>query len=243
MSEDTTMRPNEPGEHECGADVAAYALGALDPTGAERFAEHLRGCAICRDELQAFRAVVDVLPLTAPPAAPRPALKRSVMAAVAADQKLAAAAASPEPVRRPGRWAALLPSPRLGLALAVVLAAVLIGGGLALQPSGTPHTRLLSAQVIGAPGTARIRITGDRAELEVVHFAQPPAGHIYEVWLVRPGHKPAPTNALFGVRRNGSGDVDIPGSMRGVTAMMVTPEPTGGSQTPTAPPVIRAQFS
>ena len=233
------MDRSEPEDHDCGADVAAYALGALDEREAGRFAEHLRECAICRDELQAFQAVVDVMPLTAPAVVPRRALKRSVMSAVAAEQRAAATVSS----RSGGRWSALLPSPRLGLALAVVLAALLIGGGVALQGSGTPTTRILSAQVIGQAGTARIRLTGDRAELEVAHFAQPAAGDIYEVWLVRPGHSPAPTNALFGVRRDGRGDVDIPGSIRGVSGMMVTPEPAGGSPKPTGPPVIRAQFS
>ena len=52
-----------------------------------------------------------------------------------------------------------------------------------------------------------------------------------------------PTNALFGVSRNGRGDVDIPGSMRGVSAMMVTPEPDRRQPDANAPPVIRAEFS
>ena len=48
----------------CGVDVAAYALGALDPAEAEAFRAHLRNCAVCRDELEAFEAVIDTLPLT-----------------------------------------------------------------------------------------------------------------------------------------------------------------------------------
>lgn len=237
MSKDRIMDLSESEDHDCGADVAAYALGALDEREADRFAEHLHECTICRDELQAFRAVVDVLPLTAPAVAPRRALKRSVMAAVAAEQR----AVAPSP--RTSRWSALMPSPRLGLALAAVLAAVLIGGGIVLQGSGTPATRVLSAQVIGQSGTAQVRLTGDRAELVVNHFAPPPAGHIYEVWLVRGRKALEPTNALFGVRQDGRADVDVPGSIRGVTGVLVTPEPSRGSQVPTHVPVIRAEFS
>ncbi len=38
----------------CGDDVAAYALGALEPAEAEAFVRHLESCAVCRDELDAF---------------------------------------------------------------------------------------------------------------------------------------------------------------------------------------------
>ena len=120
MNENPIMDPSDSHEHECGANVAAYALNALEDSEAAEFAAHLRGCTICRDELETFRAVVDVLPLTAAAVEPRRAVKRNVMAIVNAEQR---AAAAPQP-RRMGRWAALLPSPRLGLALAAVLAAL-----------------------------------------------------------------------------------------------------------------------
>ena len=35
-------------------------------------------------------------------------------------------------------------------------------------------------------------------------------------------------------------DVDVPGNLHGVTHVMVTREPAGGTQKPTHPPVIRA---
>ena len=63
MSEEDNLPP---APHQCGEDVAAYALGALEPAEAERFAAHLGTCTVCRDELESFRSVVDVLPMTAP---------------------------------------------------------------------------------------------------------------------------------------------------------------------------------
>ena len=53
-------------EHDCGGDAAAYALGALDRQEADAFRAHLESCVVCRDELAAFRPVVDQLPMTAP---------------------------------------------------------------------------------------------------------------------------------------------------------------------------------
>src|SRR5579859_4356074 len=86
-----------PNERACGADVAAYALGALDPAEAEAFASHLEACAVCREELAAFQQVVDVLPMSAPQyTAPR-RLRRRVLGAVHDDARLGQRA------QRPGR--------------------------------------------------------------------------------------------------------------------------------------------
>jgi anti-sigma-K factor RskA len=86
-------------------------------------------------------------------------------------------------------------------------------------------------------------VTAGHAELVVHHFAAPPAGEIYEVWLGRPDQKPQPTNALFSVTASGDGDVDVPGNLHGVNQVMVTPEPAGGSPVPTHPAVITADLT
>ena len=52
--------------------------------------------------------------------------------------------------------------------------------------------------------------------------------------------RPEPTDALFDVRKDGSASVDVPGSLDGVEAVMVTSEPDGGSQAPTRQPVVIA---
>ena len=49
---------------------------------------------------------------------------------------------------------------------------------------------------------------------------------------------PRPTDALFSVTSRGSGSVNVPGSLRGVTEVMVTSEPLGGSSSPTGPPLL-----
>jgi hypothetical protein len=117
----------------------------------------------------------------------------------------------------------------------VALAAVV---GVELGSGGSTGTRVIQAQVAGAPARAQLRLSGGHGELVVNHLPAPPPGHIYEVWVKRPHHPPAPTTALFGVTRAGAGDVGIPGNLNGVSAVLVTPEPSGGSLVPTHAPVI-----
>jgi anti-sigma factor RsiW len=223
---------------ECGADVAAYALGSLDAAEAESFHDHLESCAICRDELAAFQQVVDVLPMSAPTYKAPPGLRRRVLDAIAEEPDQALASARRHNAR--GRWTFAMRRPALtfGATLAVAVAAVVVV--LASGSSSTPPQRVVTAQVTGQ-GSARVRLSGDHGELVVHHLSAPPAGQIYEVWLQR-GHTgaPVPAKLLFGVDDQGDADVDVPGNLHGVSLMMVTREPAGGTQKPTHPPVISA---
>ena len=74
------MSEHDPATHkpDCGADAAAYALGALEPHETEEFRAHLEQCAVCRDEVGTFASVVEVLPLAAPPQRVPRSLKRRV---------------------------------------------------------------------------------------------------------------------------------------------------------------------
>jgi anti-sigma-K factor RskA len=228
-----------PGPGHCGEDVAAYALGALEPAEAEAFARHLQTCAVCRDELEAFQQVVDLLPMTAPAFKASPRLRRRLRRAIADEPHPATDAASEARPPRRGWRPEWLPRPVLGVAaglavIAIALVIVLSGGG--------SSTRVVQAQVTGH-GRASLKISGHRGELIVQHFASPPSGKIYEVWLVRGKRAPQPTSALFDVNARGNGVVDVPGSLKGVSQVLVTPEPAGGSKVPTHVPVIAATLS
>jgi anti-sigma-K factor RskA len=222
------MSDEEPmsGIHDCGADAAAYALGALEPDEAERFKAHLEDCVICRDELTAFQQVTDALPMAAPQHTVPRALRRRVLSQVrteaAGDTRVAARTG---PRIRPA-WAGALAG-----AVAVAVAVVIVVG------SGS-STRVISASV----GDAQLRISGGHAELIVNRLPQPASNHIYEVWLERAGGQPQPTTALFGVTHNGTADVGVPGNVHGVSEVMVTQEPAGGSPHPTTDAVIVAHL-
>jgi anti-sigma factor RsiW len=222
---------------ECGGDVAAYALGALDAAEADAFRLHLETCSVCQEELTSFQKVVDELPLAAPYHKAPAAIRRKVMRDVRTDARMARTSGGAAPGSRRGRGSGwLVPRPVLAMGVAV-LVAVGVAVGISSSSSSGSGARVVTGQVVGG-GSAQLRIIRGRASLVVHHFAQPPAGKIYEVWLVRGKNAPSPTMALFSVTSAGNGVVDVPGSLEGVTSVLVTPEPMGGSQHPTHTPVV-----
>ena len=59
--------------------LPAYALGSLDDAEARQVADHLAGCHICRQELEAFQEISGQLALIAPAASPSTDLKLRLM--------------------------------------------------------------------------------------------------------------------------------------------------------------------
>jgi anti-sigma-K factor RskA len=224
----------------CGLDVAAYALGALEPGEAEDFAAHLETCAMCREELADYQVVLASLPMTVPGRTAPESLRRRVLDTVRDEAQLRAPEKAPP--HRSARWNWLFARPAVALAGAMAVLALAVFGGLELGGSA-PQTRVYKAQVTGSSATARVLVTDGRGRLIVRHLPPPPKGKIYEVWLARAHGVPQPTTALFSVTQDGSGDVAVPGSLRGVRVMMVTPEPAGGSRVPTHTPVISARLT
>jgi anti-sigma-K factor RskA len=230
-----------PDRRDCGLDAAAYVLGALEKDELETFRAHLSGCAACREEVAALQHVADALPGAAPAIAPPQDLRRRVMDAVRHEQKGAASATLAD---RPPWWHRRLPFPKrrpavvLGGALAAAVAIVV---AVVLASGGSSATRVIQADVRGA-GAAELILTGGRGELVVSHFPSPGTGRIYQVWLRRPHGPPLPTRTLFGVTTGGGGAVGVAGDLHGVSEVLVTSEPAGGSSVPTTAPVITAQL-
>jgi len=229
------------GKHDCGADAAAYVLGALEPDEAAAFSRHLATCVVCRDEVAAFQHTANALAMAPPQhAAPR-GLKRRVMRAVresdAADQAQGASA------RRPRRVGSGLFMARPAVAALGAFAVVVVIGAIIVGSNGSSGTRTIAAAVTGTPGTAQLSVSGGHGQLVLRNFPQPAAGHIYEMWELRSGAKaPAPTGTLFSVNSSGAGNVGVPGGLHGVSKVLVTQEPVGGSLTPTSTPVIVASL-
>jgi anti-sigma-K factor RskA len=227
---------------ECGTDVAAYALGSLDDAERRSFERHLATCAVCPDELVVFEQVIAALAEVVPQRQAPPDLRRRVLA----EARHAALSSTRSNARRsPTRRQ--LPAMRFrrpALALcALLVAAAAVANTMRPRSTPEPRTGVLQARVIGTAGSAEIRRTSGHAELIVHHLSLPPSGEIYEVWLNRAGRGSQPTTALFNVTGAGDADVDIPGDLRHVGQIMVTPEPAGGTRAPTHPAVITAQLT
>jgi anti-sigma-K factor RskA len=238
--------------HETWADsVGAYMLGALPDAEREGFEDHLATCAICREDVERLRLAAEALPASPPTVAPPPELRDRIMAVVRSEAELLQAAGgradASEPPRRRIRLGRRLPSIRPAFALAAVAGALAVGvaGGLSLSGGDVgPGTRTLAAQTADRAVSARLVVRDGHGTLVAQRLPAPGEGRVYQVWLKRPGRAaPEPTNALFGVRRDGSASVDVPGSLAGVEAVMVTSEPDGGSESPTRRPLIVARLA
>jgi len=237
-------------DHDRWADsLGAWMLGALPEDEVEGFRAHLESCADCRADAESLHVAVDALPASTPPMTAPPALKGRLMAVVEREASLLQAA-GPEADRAqrsrrrrrfPGLSGLTL---RPALALPLVLLLLVVGGGAALlgRTAFDQDARTVVAQVNPEikGSRASLEVDGDRARIVGTKLPPPPAGRVYQVWLDRGGKAPEPTSALFSTSRDGSASVDVPGSLDGVRAVMVTDEPSGGSPTPTGRIILTA---
>jgi anti-sigma-K factor RskA len=229
------------GEHaeRWNAELAAYALDALDPTERRLVEEHIAGCGACGERLRWMQPAVDVLPATAPPEAPPPELKARIMEIV---EREAAVAAAPPAEEAAGR------GPRLGLArfrlrpalaglgAAVLLAAAIAGYALRSGDDGdrsAPAVYAAHAES-GSGASGRLEVEGDAGMLHVAELPPAGRGRVYQAWIedaagaggaIRP-------SSVFVVSGDGEGDVAIPHGLAGARRVMVTREPEGGSRRP-----------
>jgi len=211
---------------DCRLDAAPFLLGALEPEEARAYLRHLEGCAICRDELAALGPVLDALPCAAPAhRAPR-VVRRRVLRMVRAEPK-AATIRRPRPVRRLARPAGWL---AIGLAVA---AAVFVQLG-----TTRPRERVIAATV----GRAELRVSSGHGELVVERLPPLPASRTYELWIQAAARRPAPST-LFAVTSQGTADIGVPRDLYGVTRLLVTVEPRGGSVVPTTGLVIQVPLA
>jgi anti-sigma-K factor RskA len=220
--------------------AGAYVLGAMAHEERERFERHLETCPACRQEVEELQPAADALPMASPPMQPPTALKDRIMAEVEREAALLAST-GPEadrpasaPARRERRsWLS-------GWRLAPVAAALLVAGVLAGSLlSGT------SSRTIDFEGqSAQLEVEGDRAMLVADDLPMPPEGRVYEVWVMPKGSDtPQPTDVLFTPRGDGSATAAIPGSVDDIRQVLVTDEPTQGSDEPTGELLMSAELS
>ncbi len=223
-------------------ECAAYVLGALDEPEAEALRVHLAECPACRAEVAHLQLVADLLAIGVPRAAVPESLRARVVATAHAEAELRgtgrreAGGAATARARGPSTLRRLVPA----LAGALAVGVGLLIGALAFKGATSEKTEVIPAAVV-APGyhaTAELRKVGSHLELVVVGMPAPPPGRIYEVWLEHGTAAPEPTDALFSVTKTGSGAVGVPGDLQGVSKVLVTDEPLGGSLKPTRTPVI-----
>jgi anti-sigma-K factor RskA len=219
--------------------LAAYALGALEPAEASEVEEHLAECDRCRAHLRWLEPALQVLPDAAERMQPPKGVRERVMAEVRADAKRAAAAVGGE--RRAGwlRWFGSGPygwKPAIALT-AIALVAVAFAGYEIGSNDSSGEPPLADVTQEEASGIdVKVSSDGERGTLKLEDVEPLPDDRVLEAWVQREGEVEA-VPALFVPNHEGSATTVIE-DMEGVEVVMVTREPKGGSETPTSDPIV-----
>ena len=237
--------------YEIHALSGAYAVDALDDAEKAQFEEHLAACPTCQAEvaeLQEATAMMAEITQAEPPAA----LRDSVLAGIRTVRPL-----RPEvtvPVR--GAEVRRLPVRRRLTALAVAAAVLGIAGtgtviwqeNRSSQPTVSVADRVLQAadakrvnvSLPGGVSASVIRsVSEGRAVLVTHRMPAPPSGRVYELWFQTPAGKMVPAGTMG---KPGTRPVVLRGDATNATAVGITVEPDGGSQSPSSDPIALFDF-
>ena len=238
----------------------AYALDGLDGDERRAFAAHLAGCATCRADVAAARAVAAQLPLALDDAEPSPALRARILGAIAEDRAADTAGASaPAPLPLPlGARRRLPQAYAVAAVLLLTLGLGLLGWNLSLQrqvreaaaerdqaraalaaeraqPRATVATWTL-APTGGQPGSGQVLYMREHQQAIVTISGLPPLqpGQVYQIWLIQ---NDRPEGA--GVLQAPSGEMAMQADMMRYQQIAITAEPgPNGSPQPTSQPLL-----
>jgi anti-sigma-K factor RskA len=245
-------------------DPDLYALGALDGEEKQALEAHVRACDACAQQVEAARQRVALLSLTAPPAAPRPEVKESLMRRVRADK----AVHQPLAVQS-RRFAWLTPALSFAtIALAILSGYLYVRNQTASQRIQDLEARLTIAEtqsreiakssadtddILGAPGTIRVALAqqpGTSAGRAAVIYnarmgmvvcagqlAAAPADKSYQLWIVPASGAPMSLGVMSSMDPAKLMTAHIPPGME-AKAFAITVEPKGGMPSPTGPKVL-----
>ncbi len=220
-------------EHDSQRDeLAAYLLEALEPGEAAALERHLSSCEECRTELEWLRPAVQLLPESVQRVEPAPRLREGLMAQVRSEAE--SASASPSHARRRGFHVRGL-RPLVGLAAVILVAAGVAVYAIDNGDSGGGGTTTVVAG--HPPGvTAEVVSQGESGTLHLANLHQLPPDEVLQAWVEREGRVES-AKALFVPNADGTASATID-DMDGVTTVMVTAEPRGGSAQPTSAPIV-----
>jgi anti-sigma-K factor RskA len=239
-------------EHDRWPDeIAAYVLGALDPEEAREVERHLETCQRCQAGLRWAMPAVNALPEAVEQVEPPTSLRTRLLNETkrdAAEHARAAAAGQGLGLwgrlverLRGSRSRPLVLSPAFGL-LAVALAVVAVAGyEIGTADSGESGSERNGSTVVSgkAPGVVAqvVRYEGESGgTLRLSNVGPLHHNRVLEAWVQR-GEKVMPVRALFAPDDRGNATTMLP-DMEGISAVMVTVEPRGGSKQPSSSPIV-----
>jgi len=246
--------------HPLADQVELYALDALSPAERAAFEAHLAVCPACAREVRALAPVVSALGANGDDAAPDPAVRRRLLAAV----RRSASRSSSTTLAWLATAAAVLAAIGLGIYATQLrarlastearLRAAIVRAEVSEQRVGDLQRREdASASMLAvmlAPDVARVELAGQPAApsasaraywsrarglvIDAAHLPPLPAGRTYQLWVLTA--QPAPISAGL-LRPDATGAAsavfNTPPDIPTPTAMAVTIEPEGGLPAPT----------
>jgi anti-sigma-K factor RskA len=223
---------NETEHDRWSEQLAAYALGALEPGEAAELERHLAGCEECRTELAWLRPAVRALPETVERVEPPPPLRARLMEQVRSEAEPTAATSRPRAGASRRRFAL---RPLAGFAAIALLIAAVAGYAIRDGQSDGGGTNTVVAG--RAPGvTVKMVSQGDSGTLHLANLRQLPPDEVLQAWVQR-GERVESAKTLFVPNRDGTATATID-DMQDVSTVMVTAEPRGGSAQPTSSPIV-----
>lgn len=215
-------------------DLAAYVLGALEADEATALERHMENCERCREEMRWLQPAIQTLPESVARQEPPKQLRQSLMAEVRADAR--AERGSPSASRWRSLWATRGLRVATGFAVVALVAAAVVGYEVGSDGSGGESAG--STVVSQQPGGITVKMVseGKGGKLHLSGVEPLPSDKVLEAWVERDGKVEA-VPALFVPDRNGQAEATIE-DLSGVKTVMVTKEPSGGSDAPTGEPIV-----
>lgn len=235
-------------------DLALYAMGVLDDQACSELQAHLATCAECERELEALRADMALLALSATGPQPPQRARRRLTEAIAAEPRQTPPQTELVVGRLRPRWLALTPVV-VALVLAITSLVLLLevqrlkdaNAKLArdrdhaieiLAMLKDPTAQQMTLVPTKTPPQPQVKTFYVRDKGHVLlmanNLAEPPANKAYQLWLLPPDGKPMPCGT-FRTDWRGHGMMLHYMKTAGIDAkgFAVTVEPESGSSEPT----------
>lgn len=232
--------------------IPEYVLDLLDPEDYQRVTEHLHKCVDCRNELAAYRIVIDHLALAAPEKEPPMSLKSKVLAGVNPVAKKDIPTQPSWRTKLAGIFSGSVPAwgiISLVLIMILGLANVYLWGQVNNLKSDSvvdsPMQVVAMAGTNAAPEATAVLIISSDGEYGTLVVDMLPAldkKYTYQLWLIRDGTRTS--GGIFSVSDEGYGVIEIESALPldQYPAFGVTIEPAGGSPGPTGEKVLGGEL-
>ncbi|MDP9188561.1 MAG: anti-sigma factor [Actinomycetota bacterium] len=224
-------------DHPSREDLAAYAIGGLDPDEQRTVADHAEDCEACVAELRHLAPAVGVLAESVDPLIPPPELRERLLAIVHEEAESGLPEPAPSPRRSRFGLRSLMLRPVTGLAVGALLVAGL--GGYLISENGGSGGDARTVAIPDPAGNAEGELVIDdgNATLQMRGMPQLSQGAVYQVWVADPSGEVTPS-ATFLPDEDGSATAAIPEASDEVDRVMVTAEPGPNRTDPTLPPIL-----